>query len=81
MPELDKDAIAESVIKRHLVEKYGVTDIPNSPRPILRIANENNLLGGKIESWMDYVDARVATAPAFLADAIQLFREMTGESR
>ncbi len=32
------------VLRRHLVEEFGIAEIPNSPRPIFRIADENVLL-------------------------------------
>jgi diadenosine tetraphosphatase ApaH/serine/threonine PP2A family protein phosphatase len=55
---LTREAIAESVIqrfettydclwkvlKRHLGEVLGLADLPNSPKPLLRIAAENRLL-------------------------------------
>jgi nucleotidyltransferase substrate binding protein (TIGR01987 family) len=107
LTELDREGIAESVIqrfetaydtswktlKRHLTEQLGLVDIQNSPKPILKHANQNDLLGGKIDAWLQYADARTATAhdyshekaketlaivPSFFADAIVLFQVMTG---
>ena len=63
----------------------GLPDIPNSPKPILRLAYENGILSKDIIFWLMVADARVATShdyssikadtcieliPAFL-DAIQ----------
>ena len=63
----DKEAIAESCIQRfeicfdtswkHL-KKYlefviGLSDLPNGPRPIFRIAGENYLINN-VENWIDY---------------------------
>ncbi|MEP6756617.1 MAG: nucleotidyltransferase substrate binding protein [Chthonomonadales bacterium] len=107
LTSLDREAIAESTIqrfetaydtcwkslKRYLVEVMGVVDIANSPKPILREANVNNLLNDRIVEWLVYADARTATAhdysgtkaaetlaivPSFMADAIDLYQMITG---
>ena len=76
LTELDKEAIAESVIhrfetsydclwkhlKRYLIEELGLPDTPNSPKPIFRIAAENLLLQKPTEQWLNYADARIQTA-------------------
>lgn len=106
---LDQEAIRESVIqrfetcydclwkvlKRHLVHELGISDAPSSPKPILRIAAENDLLDAPVQQWFRYADARVATAhdydgakaeacvelvPEFLGDAVRLYETLTGES-
>ena len=55
---LDREAVKESVIqrfetsydclwktlKRYLVEELGVPEMPNSPKPVFRIAFENKLI-------------------------------------
>ncbi len=108
LTELDREAIAESVIqrfetcydtlwkhlKRHLVETLGLPDVPNSPKPVFRLAWENNLLSDSIESWLVYADARAATAhdysgekakdclegmEGFIGDAIGLYQTLAGE--
>ena len=38
------------VLRRYLIEVLGVADAPNSPKPILRLANENNLLDSSLGS-------------------------------
>ncbi len=62
-PKLTQEAIAESVIqrfetsydclwkvlKRYLLEELGIPEVPNSPKPIFRMAFENNLLTSPIE--------------------------------
>lgn len=107
LTQLDREAIAESVIqrfetcydnlwkhvKRYLVEEMGNVEVRNSPKPVFRLANENRLLPGTIESWLRYADLRTATAhdysgekarecleeaEAFLKDAIELYRTLTG---
>lgn len=105
---IDREAIAESVIqrfetcydtawkdaKRFLTEEVGLPDVPNSPKPILKLAAQNHLLGSAIERWLGYADARVSTAhdysgkkaklvlkviATFLKDAEHLYQAMTGK--
>ncbi|MBF0142936.1 MAG: nucleotidyltransferase substrate binding protein [Magnetococcales bacterium] len=107
LTEIDREAIAESVIqrfetcydtlwkdlKRHLVEVLGLPEVPNSPKPILRLAGRNDLLSSPVEQWLKYADARIGTThdysgdkavqalavmEAFIADALGLYRTMTG---
>ena len=109
LSDLDKEGIAESVIqrfetcydciwktlKRHLNEKLGLPELPNSPKPIFRIAADNQLLVNSDAQWLIYAEARVQTAhdydglkaastlslmPAFIADAIALYQTLTGET-
>jgi nucleotidyltransferase substrate binding protein (TIGR01987 family) len=108
LPALLQEAVAESVIqrfevcydclwkvlKRYLAEAMGVPDLPNSPKPIFRIAHENHLFDD-IDAWMGYADARVDTThdysgekaqaalrciPSFMADAQALYCAMSGET-
>ena len=105
--ELDREGIAESVIqrfetcydclwkvlKRYLAEELGVAEMPNSPKPIFRIAHENHLLASSLEQWLRYADARIDTShdydgdkalnclelvPDFVDDAIGLYQTMSG---
>lgn len=108
--ELDREALTESVIKRfercwntlwkvfrrYLNEELGLPDVPTSPKPILRLANENKLLATPIEQWLRYANARndnvneydeakaaadcLELLPDFLDDAIGLYQTMTGTS-
>jgi len=107
LTELDKEGIAESTIqrfetcydtlwktlKRYLVEVLGIPEVPNSPKPILRLAFENQLFVSPIEQWLKYADTRVNTAhdydekkaaeclallKDFIDDAIGLYQTMTG---
>ena len=109
LPELFQEAIAESVIqrfetcwdclwkvlKRYLEEEIGLPEVPNGPNPILRLANENQLLPGSVEQWLQYGKARVATSHdysgekandaleimnSFVDDAINLYCILSGES-
>lgn len=105
--EIDREAIAESVIqrfetcydtlwkdlKRYLIEETGLADVPNSPKPILKVAGQNDLFASSTEQWLKYADARTSTAHDysgkkaaevllivgdFIDDAIGLFQTMSG---
>ena len=108
-PRLTREGIAESVIqrfetcydclwkvlKRYLMEGLGIAEPPNSPKPVFRLANENQLLPSPIEQWLRYADARTATShdydgekakarldlvPDFIGDAISLYRTLSREA-
>ena len=103
----DREAIAESVIqrfetcydtlwkdlKRYLIEEIGLPDVPNSPKPLWKLAGQNNLFASSVEQWLKYADARTSTAHDysgkkaeetlalmgdFIDDAIGLYQTMTG---
>lgn len=107
LTDLDREGIAESVIqrfetcydtlwkdlKRFLIEEAGLPDVPNSPKPIIKLAGQNNLLTSSVEQWLKYADARTGTAHDysgekaaetllivgyFIADAVGLYHVMTG---
>ena len=109
LPELIQEAIAESVIqrfetcydclwkvlKRYLIEELGIAEVPNSPKPIFRLAHENDLFAAPLEQWLRYADGRVDTAhdydgkkaqaclglmQDFIDDAIGLYQTMSGET-
>jgi len=104
-----QEAVAESVIqrfetcydcmwkvlKRYLIEELGLAEVPNSPKPILKMANENQLFASTIDQWLTYADTRVATAhdysgekaqdalalmADFVDDAIGLYQTMSGKT-
>jgi nucleotidyltransferase substrate binding protein (TIGR01987 family) len=104
---IDREAIAESVIqrfeicydclwkvlKRCLKENFGISDLPNSPKPLFRIAFENQLFPA-IEQWLIYADARINTshdysevkagatidtAFMFVQDVKALYQKLTGK--
>jgi nucleotidyltransferase substrate binding protein (TIGR01987 family) len=108
LSSLDREAIAESVIqrfetcydciwkhlKRFMSENLGLPDIPNSPKPILRIAADNQLFRSPTEQWLAYADARIQTAHDydgakakvalalmrdFIGDATALYETLSGE--
>jgi nucleotidyltransferase substrate binding protein (TIGR01987 family) len=103
---LDREGIAESVIqrfetcydtlwkdlKRYLIEDIGLADVPNSPKPILKLAGQNDLFATSVEQWLKYADARTDTAhdysaekalktlqivEGFIDDAVGLYQTMT----
>ncbi len=107
LSKLDKEALAESVIqrfevsydigwkhlKRYMVEVLALPDVPSSPKPVLRLADTNNLLGDNLERWIEYAEARVATShdysgekaadcltqiDDYINDAILLYEKLTG---
>ncbi len=97
-PTYVQEAMAESVIqrfetcydslwkvlKRHLTEAFGLAEVPNSPRPILKIASENNLLAAGTEQWDLYAQTRVDTShdydKAKAANAIAIMRDFIGDA-
>ena len=83
------------LLKRYLVESLGVADVPNSPKPILRLAAENYLLASSVEQWFKYATARTETShhyssekaslcldivPEFIEDAVQLYEKLTEQT-
>ena len=109
MTAITREAIDESVIQRfetcfdslrkvlrvYLQEELGLPKPPASPKPLFRVAHQNNLLQGRVEDWLEYTDRRndtahdysiekaeacLATAPDFIADAIGLYQTITGET-
>lgn len=83
------------VLKRYLIEELGIVDAPNSPKPIFRLAYENDLFAVTLKQWFGYADARINTShdydgekadaciaiiPDFIDDAIGLFQTMSGSA-
>lgn len=108
LTELDQEALRDSVIKRfdiaiemswkllrkHLIEEVGLDELPNGPKPLLRIADQNGLLGDGVERWIGYVNARNASThdyslekaeetlravAEFIPDAIAMYERISGE--
>ncbi|MCY3838838.1 MAG: nucleotidyltransferase substrate binding protein [Gammaproteobacteria bacterium] len=109
LTEITRNGIAESVIqrfeicydclwkvlKRYLFEVLRIDDPPNSPKPVLRLADEANVLPTPLAHWLRYANARTSTShdydcekadaclvlvPDFLADAIKLYVTMSGDA-
>ncbi|HZY37345.1 MAG TPA: HI0074 family nucleotidyltransferase substrate-binding subunit [Mucilaginibacter sp.] len=106
--QLEREAIAESVIqrfevcydslwkvlKRYLIEELGIPDVPNSPKPVINIAFENQLFNSSVKQWLKYAEARTDTSHDysenkafkalelmgdFIDDAIDLYIIMSGK--
>jgi nucleotidyltransferase substrate binding protein (TIGR01987 family) len=109
LTDIDREGIAESVIqrfetcydtlwkvlKRYLSDEIGLADTPNSPKPILKLAGQNDLFAASVEQWLRYADARTSTAhdysgekaeeclaimADFIDDAIGLYQTMSGQT-
>ncbi len=105
---LDREGIAESVVqrfetcydtlwkhlKRYLIEEAGLPDVPNSPKPIIKLAGRNDLFAAPVEQWLKYADARTSTTHDysgkkaketlslvgdFIRDAITLYSTLSGK--
>lgn len=105
-PLLIHEAVAESVIqrfetcydclwkvlKRYMHENLGIPTVPNSPKPLFRMAYENSLFASSIETWLSYAEARIGTShdysgekardalnimDNFIEDAITLYQIMS----
>ena len=78
---------------RYLNEELGVPEVPNSPKPIFRIADQKKLFVAPMVQWIKYADSRVDTSHDysedkaqealdlmgdFIDDAIGLYQTMTG---
>jgi len=93
LAELDKEAIAESVIqrfetcydsmwkvlKRYLIEELGLPDVPNSPKPIFHLAFENRLFNNDISQWLKYADARIDTSHDYSRNKAESALELMGD--
>ena len=81
-------------LRRFLIDEMGFPTVSGSPRAIVRLAGDNGLLESPIERWMEYINLRIGTAhdysgekaaaalervDDFIADAIALFENITGE--
>lgn len=105
LTDIDREAIAESIIqrfetcydtlwkdlRRYLIEEIGLADVPNSLKPILKLAGQNDLFASQVEQWLKYADASTDTAhdysgqkaaetllivEDFIDDAIGLYQTM-----
>ncbi len=93
LPELIREAIAESVIRRfktcydclwkvlrrYLIEEPGLADTPNSPKPVFRLAHENGLFAAPLEQWLGYADVRTGTAHDYSGEKAQACPDIMGD--
>ena len=67
------------VLKRYLIEELGIPEVPNSPKPVFRMAFENNLFSIAVEQWLEYADARTGISHDYGSEkakaALALMRE------
>ena len=78
-----------------LVEEPGLPEVPNGPKPILKLAGQNELFASSGEQWLNYADARISTAHDysgekagetlmivgdFVDDTISLYQTMSGRT-
>ncbi|MBF0163510.1 MAG: nucleotidyltransferase substrate binding protein [Magnetococcales bacterium] len=85
LTDLDREAIAESVIqrfevcydtlwkdlRRYLIENLGLPAVPNSPKPLFKLAGQHDLLPSPVETWLGYADARTSTTHDYSGDKAQ----------
>ena len=93
LPVITQEAIAESVIqrfetcydcmwkilKRYLTEGLGLAEVPNSPKPVFRLAAQNQLLVSDISQWLNYAETRVATSHHYSGEKDQAALELMGD--
>ena len=89
---LIQEAVRESVIqrfetcydmvwkhlKKYLEIELGLPDVPNSPKPIFRIANENNL-DLNIEKWFEYSQTRIDTSHDYSQEKANLAIDLVND--
>lgn len=80
-------------LRRHLIEELALPegDVPKGPKPIFRLAHENQLLQD-IDAWINYVQMRIDTSHdysgekmekalrhigAFIDEAVKVYEIMT----
>ena len=109
LPQLHQEAVAESVVRRfklcydclwkvlrrYLVHRIGLADVPNGPKPIFRLAGQNSLFHAPVDQWLMYAQTRIdasddydgSKAQAvldvtadFVGDAIDLYETMSGKT-
>lgn len=109
LTSLDQEALAESVIhrfetcydsmwkvlKRYLIDVLGLSDVPNSPKPIFKLAAKNNMLGESLDKFLKFADVRISTThdyseekakealivvPEFIQEAKKLFEFMVNKN-
>ena len=83
------------ILRRYLEESLGIPKAPTAPKPLCRMAFENDLLSSPVEQWLKYIDARIGTThdydgdkaqnavnlvDDFIDDAIGLYQTMTEET-
>jgi len=59
-------------IRHHMIEELGLPerDVPNSPKPIFRIARQNHLLAD-IDAWLKHAQTRIDTSHDYSGEKMQ----------
>lgn len=72
------------ILKRYLEHEIGLAEVPNGPKPLLRLADENYLLPSPISKWIEYNRVRIATSHDYsgekAADALEIIDEFVEDS-
>ncbi|MHA1540504.1 MAG: nucleotidyltransferase substrate binding protein [Alphaproteobacteria bacterium] len=81
-------------LKKHLQDKIGLSDLPNGPKPIFRLAGENKLIEN-VESFFNYNNKRIATShdcseekanetleiiEDFITDTSTIYKKISGDN-
>lgn len=67
------------VLRRYLIEELGLPEVPSSPKPIFRLASENNLFTASVEQWLRYADSRIGTSHDYSGEKAQACLEIMGD--
>lgn len=92
LPELMKEAVAESVIqrfevcydamwkilRRYMREVLGLAEVPTAPMPLSRLADSNNLLSSPLTQWHQYIQARNDTTHDYSGEKAKKALEIVG---
>ena len=46
-------------LRRYLIERVGLADVPNGPKQVFRLADQSSLLQSSLAQWMLYADRRI----------------------
>lgn len=98
LSQITQEAVAESciqrfeicydclwkVLKKYIEEELGLPNVPNSPKPLFRIAAENTLCV-PIENWLSYADTRISTSHDYsgekASEALELLSDFIHDAK
>lgn len=66
------------LLKKYLEIETGLPDVPNSPKPVLRITFENHVIDD-VEKWIGYTNAGVGTAHDYSEQKFKEALDKTGD--
>lgn len=67
------------ILAKYMEKDLGLPDISKSPKPIFRIAGENNLLPSSVEKWIEYVNLRIDTTHDYSGEKAQSCLDKVGD--